>query len=162
MFVVIIGIYCRRQLSVMNNDLANRTGHHKYSSDSNDFSDVNNQLRLGTPNSAELSPESIANNPMYVVNFNPGNPDKSINIARQNNIPRRIPPRETGHFYDEPPNTPQNNIPMRIPQRETGHFYDEPPDTQQNNSPMRIPNRETGNVFQEPSGDDLMMELRWE
>ena len=97
---------------MMNTDVANRTNQHKFTSgvsDSRDCSDVNNQLRLGTPNSAEFNPETIAINPMYVVNLNPGNPDKSINITRQSNSFRRIPPRETGHFYDDPPNSPENS-----------------------------------------------------
>ena len=71
----------------MKTDLANRSGQHNYSTDSRE---VNNQPSLETPGSAEVSPETIVNNPLY-VNFNPGN--LNINITRQNirlsNIPKR-------------------------------------------------------------------------
>ena len=83
----------------METDLANRTGLHNYSSDS---SEVNNQPSLATPGSTEFNPETVANNPMYVVNFTPGNPDKSINITRQNINLNKIPNRETENVYQEP------------------------------------------------------------
>ena len=85
-------LYCRRRLSVMNSELVNRTGQHNYSSDS---SEVNNQPSLETPGSAEVSPETIVNNPLY-VNFNPGN--LNINISRQNIRLSKMPKR---NVYDD-------------------------------------------------------------
>ena len=90
MFVVIV-VYFRR-LSVMKTDLANRTGQHNYSSDS---SEVNNQPSVATSSSPVFSPETIANNPMYVVNLSPCNPDNNISITMQN--------RQTGNVFHEPP-----------------------------------------------------------
>ena len=127
---VVIGIHCRRRLSVMNNGLANRTGQHKHFSESNelfDSSDIYSQLSLATSGVTEVNPEVLTNNPMYVDNSTPGNPHKSINITRQN-IPRWIPQRETGHFYDEPPDTRQNNTPISFPQRATVNVNQEPSD----------------------------------
>ena len=98
MFAVIV-VYFRRRLSVMKTDLANRTGQHNYCSDS---SEVNNQASLATSGSAELSPETMANNPMYVVNFTPGNQDKNINIIRQNISLSKIHHRETRNVNQQP------------------------------------------------------------
>ena len=83
----------------MKTEMANRTGQHNYSSDS---SEVNNQPSLATSSSPEFNPETIANNPMYVVNFSPSNPDKCINITRQNIGLSKIPIRETENVYQEP------------------------------------------------------------
>ena len=83
----------------MKTDLANRTGQHNYSSDS---SEANNHASLATPSSGELNPETMANNPMYVVNFTPGNQDKNINITRQNISLSKISKRETEPVYQEP------------------------------------------------------------
>ena len=82
----------RRRLSVMKTDLANRSGQHNYSSDSRE---VNNQPSLETPGAAEVSPETIVNNPLY-VNFNPGH--LNINITRQNITLSKIPNR---NVYDD-------------------------------------------------------------
>ena len=90
----------RRRLSVMKTDLANRTGQHNYCTDS---SEVNNQ-----PASPDFSPENIANNPMYVVNFSPGNLDKNINISRQNISLSKIPNRESENIYQEPTDSLKN------------------------------------------------------
>ena len=79
---------------MMKTDLANRTGQHNYCSDST--SD------LPSPASLDFSPESIANNPMYVVNFSPGNLEKNINITRQNISLSKIANRETENVYQEP------------------------------------------------------------
>ena len=98
MFVVIV-VYFRRRISVMNKDLANRTGQHKYCSDS---SEVNNDTSLANQISPEFSPETIANNPMYVVNFSPGNQDKNINIIRENISLSKIPNRETRDVNQQP------------------------------------------------------------
>ena len=87
-----------RRLSVMKTDLSNRTSQHQNPGDFSNSSEVHNQ-----PNSAEFCPETIANNPMYVVNFRPGNPDRSINITRQTNSFRRSPHRENENVYHEPP-----------------------------------------------------------
>ena len=86
----------------MKTDLVKRTSQHN-SSDSSDSSEVNNNPSLATPNSPEVTPDTIANNPMYVVNFSNGNLDKYVKITRKKNSPGKIPNRETKHFYDEPP-----------------------------------------------------------
>ena len=86
-----------RQFSEMNSDLGSRTGQHRYISDFGDSSEANNQQLRATPVSAEFSPETMASNPMYVVNFSPGNQDKNINITWQNEIPHR----ETRHINQE-------------------------------------------------------------
>ena len=102
MFVFIVVYF--RQLSVMNSDLVNRSSQHNYTSDS---SEVNNHLILATRASQEFSPETMANNPMYVVS--PGNQDKNINISRKKKIPRR----ETGHVYQEPSDS-LNTLPLSV------------------------------------------------
>ena len=104
MFVVIVAFY--RRLSVMKTDLVNRTSQHNYirdSSDSSDSREVNNNPSLATPNAPELTPDTIANNPMYVVNFSNGKLDKYIKITRKKNSPGRVPKRETENVYQEPP-----------------------------------------------------------
>lgn len=95
----VIVVYYRRRLSVMKTDLANRTGQHNYCTDST--GPVNNQA-----DPPDFSPENLANNPMYVVNFSPGNLDKNINITRQNIS--KIPIRETENIYQEPSDSLKN------------------------------------------------------
>merc|ERR1719219_962689 len=85
----------------MNSYVANRSGQHKYCSDS---SEVNKQPSLATPISPDFRLEPIANNPMYVVN--PCNQDKNTNISWQNEIPYISVSEalwETEHVYQEPP-----------------------------------------------------------
>ena len=60
----------------METDLANRTGHHNYSVDMNN----DTMTRPMTP-ATELN--SLANNPLYVVNYNNTRPDKTVNITRE-------------------------------------------------------------------------------
>ena len=100
-------IVCRRRLSVMETDLANRTGQHNYCSDSTS-GQVNNQADRQSPASLDFSPESVANNPMYVVNFSPGNLEKNINITRQNISLSKIPNSETENIYQEPSDSLKN------------------------------------------------------
>ena len=59
----------------MKMDLSNRTGQHNYTVDMN-----NDSI---TASVSDFNNETIANNPMYVVNYNPGKLDKTINITRQ-------------------------------------------------------------------------------
>ena len=80
----------------MKTDLDNRTSEHNYTSNS---SEVNNNPSLATPNAPELTPDTIANNPMYVVNL-----EKCINITRQNK-------RETGNVYQEPADSLKSSAP---------------------------------------------------
>ena len=86
---------------MMKTDLDNRTGQHNYCTDSSD--PVNNQT-----DPPDFSPENMANNPMYVVNFSPGNLDKTINITRQNISLSKIPIRETENIYQEPSDSLKN------------------------------------------------------
>ena len=109
-----------RRLSVMKTDQSNRTSQHQNPGDFSNSSEVHNQ-----PNSAEFCPETIANNPMYVVNFRPGNPDRSINITRQTNSFRRSPHRENDRSINI---TRQTNSFRRSPHRENENVYHEPPD----------------------------------
>ena len=59
----------------MRTDLANRTGQENYTVDIN--SDP-----LSSP-VEDFTNQTIANNPLYVVNYSPNKTDKNVNITRQ-------------------------------------------------------------------------------
>ena len=76
---------------MMETDLANRTGQHNYTVD------------LGSevfPPPVSPTPDtSMANNPLYVVNFNNSKPEKNINITRERLSPRN---EDGNNIYQEP------------------------------------------------------------
>ena len=81
----------RRRLSVMETDLANRTGQHNYT--------VDLDSEVFPPPISAIPDTGTATNPLYVVNFNNSKPEKNINITRERLSPRN----ESGeNIYQEP------------------------------------------------------------
>ena len=76
---------------MMQTDLTNRTGQHNYT--------VDLGSEVFPPAVSPTQDTGMANNPLYVVNFNNTKPEKNINITRE-----RLSPRSEGgdNIYQEP------------------------------------------------------------
>ena len=75
----------------METDLANRTGQHNYT--------VDLGSEVFPPPVSPTADTSMANNPLYVVNFNNTKPEKNINITRERLSPRN---EDGNNIYQEP------------------------------------------------------------